>query len=61
MEDMENFLDLFAAQVRRFPHATAASDGHASLSYRELDEISDSFARQLNAASVGRAISSPSA
>ncbi|MEB0223153.1 non-ribosomal peptide synthetase [Pseudomonas sp. 10S4] len=51
---MENFLDLFAGQVRRFPHATAASDGHACLSYRELDEISDSFARQLNAASVGR-------
>jgi amino acid adenylation domain-containing protein/non-ribosomal peptide synthase protein (TIGR01720 family) len=54
MDDMENFLDLFTDQVRRFPLATAASDGHDSLSYRELDEISDSFARKLNAASVAR-------
>ncbi|MFJ2487420.1 amino acid adenylation domain-containing protein [Pseudomonas sp. NPDC087639] len=49
---MANFLDLFTDQVRRNPHATAASDGRDSLSYRELDEVSDSFARQLDAACV---------
>ena len=52
MEDMENFLDLFTDQVRRTPDAIAASDGCNSLNYRVLDEVSDGFARMLNAASV---------
>jgi amino acid adenylation domain-containing protein len=51
---MESFLDLFTEQVRRVPHTIAASDGCDSLSYRDLDEISDSFARMLSAASVSR-------
>ena len=54
MDDMEHFLDLFTEQVRRFPLATAASDGQDRLSYRELDEITDGFARMLGAASVKR-------
>lgn len=49
---MDNFLDVFADQVRRAPGAIAASDGCNRLSYRDLDEISDGFARMLSAASV---------
>lgn len=49
---MDNFLDLFADQVRRAPGAIAASDGCESLSYQDLDEISDGFARRLSEASV---------
>ncbi|MEX5556676.1 amino acid adenylation domain-containing protein [Pseudomonas rhodesiae] len=49
---MDNFLDLFAVQVRRARGAIAASDGCTSLSYHDLDEISDGFARRLSAASV---------
>ncbi|WP_408005448.1 hypothetical protein [Pseudomonas huanghezhanensis] len=41
---MDNFLDLFADQVRLAPGAIAASDGFSSLSYQDLDEISDGFA-----------------
>jgi amino acid adenylation domain-containing protein/non-ribosomal peptide synthase protein (TIGR01720 family) len=52
MDDMDNFLDLFADQVRRAPGAIAASDGCNSLSYQDLDEVSDGFARRLSAASV---------
>ncbi|MEN5313161.1 amino acid adenylation domain-containing protein [Pseudomonas koreensis] len=52
MDDMDNFLDLFADQVRRTPGAIAASDGCNSLSYHDLDEVSDGFARRLSAASV---------
>ncbi|WP_448119967.1 amino acid adenylation domain-containing protein [Pseudomonas veronii] len=52
MDDMDNFLDLFADQVRWAPGAIAASDGCDSLSYQDLDEISDGFARRLSAASV---------
>lgn len=35
---MDNFLDLFAVQVRRARGAIAASDGCTSLSYHDLDE-----------------------
>ncbi len=49
---MDNFLDLFADQVRRARGAIAASDGCTSLSYHDLDEISDGFAHRLSAASV---------
>lgn len=52
MNDMDNFLDLFADQVRQAPNAIAASDGCAILSYQDVDEISDGFARMLSAASV---------
>lgn len=52
MDDMDNFLDLFADQVRRAPGAIAASDGCNGLSYHDLDEISDGFAHRLSAASV---------
>lgn len=52
MNDMDNFLDLFADQVRQAPNAMAASDGCATLSYQDVDEISDGFARMLSAASV---------
>lgn len=51
-EDMDHFLDLFADQVQRAPGAIAASDGCTSLSYHDLDDISDGFARRLSAASV---------
>lgn len=49
---MDNFLEVFADQVRRAPGAIAASDGCNILNYRDLDEISDGFARMLSAASV---------
>ncbi|MBB1243606.1 amino acid adenylation domain-containing protein [Streptomyces durbertensis] len=45
--------ELFAAQVARTPDAVAVVDGQLALSYRELDERSNRFARRLAAHGAG--------
>ncbi|MYU05335.1 amino acid adenylation domain-containing protein [Streptomyces sp. SID8366] len=44
--------ELFAAQAARTPEAVALVCGEAELSYRQLDAVSDAFARRLVAAGV---------
>ncbi|MCF3125467.1 amino acid adenylation domain-containing protein, partial [Streptomyces arenae] len=46
--------DLFAAQVRRAPDATAVVDGERALSYGELDDASGRFAAYLTGLGVHR-------
>ncbi len=41
------WLDLFAASVEKYPDSTAVTDSTGSLTYRELDEQSDTLARYL--------------
>ncbi|MFE2978608.1 amino acid adenylation domain-containing protein [Streptomyces sp. NPDC059258] len=45
--------DRFAAAVALDPDATAVTDGDRTLSYRELDALSDRIARRLNAQGAG--------
>ena len=47
MQNPSTVLDLFLAQVRKTPDATAASHDGATLSYRELDARADGYARHL--------------
>ncbi len=44
---------LFAAQVARVPDAVAVTDGDGTLTYRELGEAADRFARLLRGRGVG--------
>ncbi len=46
---MEDVIELFIAQARRSPSATALTFGGESLSYREVDERSDKIAQFLRA------------
>jgi amino acid adenylation domain-containing protein len=49
----KTIVDLFAAQARRTPEAAAISFGERSLTYRELDDLTDRFASCLLAAGAG--------
>ncbi|MBC9909502.1 non-ribosomal peptide synthase/polyketide synthase [Chitinophaga varians] len=46
-------VDLFAAQVSRTPLLTAVVDEQSSLTYRELDDITNQLANYLNSKGVG--------
>ncbi|MBS2962399.1 amino acid adenylation domain-containing protein [Actinocrinis puniceicyclus] len=54
LSDAGSLVELFQAQARQNPGATALVDAARSLSYAELDEASDRLAARLHAAGVRR-------
>ncbi|NLR67705.1 non-ribosomal peptide synthase/polyketide synthase [Chitinophaga varians] len=51
--EQKTLVDLFAAQVDRTPLLTAVVDEQASLTYRELDALTNQLANYLNSKGVG--------
>ncbi|WP_083741332.1 non-ribosomal peptide synthetase [Mycobacterium sp. MS1601] len=51
--DGDTIVSRFAAQVHRSPDAVAVTFGNSSLTYRELDVMSDRLARRLSGLGVG--------
>lgn len=52
-DEPDTLPNLFARAVAAWPERIALTHGETSLSYRELDALSDALARRLNAAGIG--------